>query len=127
METAVAIERDPGDVARRASRGERDVARDPPARPEGVVCDGRRHRAGADGKLMEATPAIEDVAAAAVAQQHEAHRDVPVGPHGAATDGGRATELMNAAPAVERVALGGSGRRARKQDDVARDIPTAPI
>src|SRR2546430_9370677 len=100
MEPAVAIERDPGDVARGATGGERDVARDPPARPEGIVRDGRRHRVGADGKLMETTPPIEDVAAAAIAQQHEAHRDIPVGPHGAATNGGPAAELMDGAPAV---------------------------
>src|SRR5204863_5129140 len=93
MHATIAVKGHPGNGRGGAARGECDVAGDGPARAEGAA-ERWRHRVGAHRKAMQATPAVEDVAAGAIAEQHQALGDVPKRPIAPAADRGRAAKRM---------------------------------
>src|SRR6266566_6611364 len=122
MHATPAVERHARDVARGRARCQGDGACDVPVWPVGEVADRRWHGVVANGKSVQAAPAVEDVATGAVAQERDAFGDVPVRPVAGAPGRERAAEGMEAAPAVEDVPLGPRARRARQERYVTRDV-----
>jgi hypothetical protein len=78
MDPAVAVQREPGRRRCRAIREEIEVPGDVPIRPVGGVGDCARRIVGAGAEWMQAAPAVEYVPAAAVREQLDALRDVPL-------------------------------------------------
>src|ERR1700730_106714 len=110
MQSSATVKGDAGDARRGAPGRQRDVARDLPVFPIGGDDAGRRE-CRPDREWVEAAESVQHVATTAITQQHQPFGDVEVWPVWTAARGGRTTERMDAAIAIEGVALrGGNGR-----------------